>query len=82
MCHYFSFTEEIFSSNSAMWFSKQGTRVAYASFNDSSVPLMQIPVYGFPGNLAYQYPSIVSIHYPKVSVSFLLISYNYYRVGG
>ncbi|XP_022174012.1 venom dipeptidyl peptidase 4 isoform X2 [Myzus persicae] len=62
------YEEEIFSSNSATWFSKLGTRVAYASFNDSSVPIMQIPVYGFPGNLAYQYPSIVSIHYPKVGV--------------
>ncbi|CAI6356937.1 unnamed protein product [Macrosiphum euphorbiae] len=62
------YEEEIFSSNSATWFSKQGNRVAYASFNDSSVPMMQIPVYGFPGNLAYQYPSIVSIHYPKVGV--------------
>jgi len=62
------YEEEIFSSNSATWFSKQGTRVAYAAFNDSLVPTMQIPVYGVPGNLAYQYPNTVNIHYPKVGV--------------
>lgn len=67
-----SSTEEIISSNSAMWFSKQGTRLAYASYNDSLVPTMQIPVYGTPGNLAYQYPNIVSIHYPKVRAWFYL----------
>ncbi|KAE9544117.1 hypothetical protein AGLY_001806 [Aphis glycines] len=63
------YEEEIISSNSAMWFSKQGTRLAYASYNDSLVPTMQIPVYGTPGNLAYQYPNIVSVHYPKVGVN-------------
>lgn len=49
-----------------MWFSKLGNRLAYASFNDTLVPTMQMTLYGIPGNLKYQYPSIVGIHYPKV----------------
>ncbi|XP_025425520.1 venom dipeptidyl peptidase 4-like isoform X2 [Sipha flava] len=62
------YEEEIFSSNSAMWFSKQGSYIAYASFNDTQVPTMQIPLYGVPGNLKYQYTKIVGVHYPKVGV--------------
>lgn len=70
------FLEEIFSSNSAIWFSKQGNQVAYASFNDSLVPTMQIPYYGAPGNLKYQYTSIISIHYPKVSFQQIQLSFH------
>lgn len=64
------FEEEIFSSNSAMWFSKQGGKIAYASFNDSLIPTMQIPLYGTPGNIKYQYTKIVGVHYPKVRFFF------------
>lgn len=63
------FKEEIFSSNSAMWFSKRGSKIAYASFNDSQIPTMQIPVYGIPGDLKYQYTKIVGVHYPKVRIN-------------
>jgi hypothetical protein len=31
------FSEEIFSLNSAMWFSPNGLRLAYVRFNDSDV---------------------------------------------
>ncbi|XP_050438092.1 venom dipeptidyl peptidase 4 isoform X2 [Adelges cooleyi] len=60
------YEEEVFSTNSAMWFSKGATMLAYASFNDTQIPIMQIPLYGIPGSLKYQYPSTFAIHYPKV----------------
>ncbi|VVC29748.1 Hypothetical protein CINCED_3A012805 [Cinara cedri] len=63
------YEEEIFSSNSAMWFSQKGSWIAYATFNDTLVPTMQLPYYGFPITMKYQYTSIISIHYPKVGVA-------------
>ncbi|XP_050526616.1 venom dipeptidyl peptidase 4-like isoform X2 [Daktulosphaira vitifoliae] len=60
------YEEEVLSSNSALWFSKSGTKLAFASFNDVNVSIMVMPLYGQPGNLRYQYPSNVGIHYPKV----------------
>lgn len=59
-------TEEILSSNSALWFSPDGHRLAFATFNDSRVDTMNFPLYGRPGDLAFQYPIQQSIKYPKV----------------
>ncbi|KAF2361491.1 Dipeptidylpeptidase IV N-terminal domain, partial [Trinorchestia longiramus] len=59
------YEEEILSSNSALWFSPQGTRLAFATFNDSLVDTMNFPLYGQPGELVFQYPFQQSIKYPK-----------------
>lgn len=56
-----------------MWFSELGNRLAYASFNDTLVPMMQMSLYGVPGNLKYQYPSVAGIHYPKVRFNIIYI---------
>lgn len=60
------FEEEVFSSNSATWFSPDGKKIAFIRFDDSKVPIMSLPVYGGPGDLAFQYPQSLQVHYPKV----------------
>lgn len=49
-----------------MWFSPEGDKLAYATFNDHDVDVMSIPYYGNPANLDTQYPKIFNVRYPKV----------------
>ncbi|CAO1442980.1 unnamed protein product [Diamesa serratosioi] len=63
------FEEEVLSSNSATWFSPDGKKIAFIRFNDSKVPIMSLPVYGPAGDLAFQYPQSLQVHYPKVGAS-------------
>lgn len=58
------YEEEVFSSNEAIWFSPNGSKLAFGHFDDTHVPVMNIPYYGFPG-LTSQYPTMTSLHYPK-----------------
>lgn len=58
--------EEIFASDRAMWFSKQGTKLAYASFNETLVPMVYLSHYGIPSTMYDQYEEIHGYHYPKV----------------
>ncbi|GAB0090119.1 venom dipeptidyl peptidase 4 isoform X1 [Sergentomyia squamirostris] len=60
------YEEEVFSSNSALWFSPDGEHLAYVRFDDTPTHLMNIPYYGPPGVLEYQYTRGIAIHYPKV----------------
>ncbi|BES89054.1 dipeptidyl peptidase [Nesidiocoris tenuis] len=59
------YEEEILGTNKALWFSPDGRHMAYATFNDSQTPVMNIPYYGVPGDLRYQYTQAVNIRYPK-----------------
>ncbi|XP_066587909.1 venom dipeptidyl peptidase 4 isoform X2 [Prorops nasuta] len=59
------YEEEVFSSNKALWFSPSGTKLAFGYFDDSRTPIMNIPFYGYPGSLTFQYTSAIPIHYPK-----------------
>lgn len=52
------------SSNSALWMSKDGHMMLYATFNDSLVEEQKFPWYG-GGEEAYLYPEIRSLRYPK-----------------
>uniref|UniRef100_A0A8D3E904 Uncharacterized protein n=1 Tax=Scophthalmus maximus TaxID=52904 RepID=A0A8D3E904_SCOMX len=54
------YEEEMFSSNQGLWWSPGGKYVAYAQFNDTQVHAIEYPWYG-----ENQYPSTVSIPYPK-----------------
>ncbi|RWS06757.1 prolyl endopeptidase FAP-like protein, partial [Dinothrombium tinctorium] len=59
------YEEEILSSSNAIWWSPNGIKICYASFNDSEVDLMSFTTYGQyedPNNL---YPTIEQIRYPK-----------------
>nr|CAD7570341.1 unnamed protein product [Timema californicum] len=60
------YEEEVFSSNKALWFSPNGEWLAFASFNDTVARVMNIPYYGPPGNLEFQYTRAIPLRYPKV----------------
>lgn len=57
------YEEEIFSSNSASWFSPDGKKLAFIQFNDTHVPTISIPIYGYAGQ--FQYPETIEVNYPK-----------------
>lgn len=59
------YEEEVFASNSAIWFSPDGNKVAYVRFDDTPVHPMSIPFYGTPGSLDFQYTRQFGILYPK-----------------
>ncbi|KAJ0062309.1 hypothetical protein NL108_007512, partial [Boleophthalmus pectinirostris] len=58
------YEEEMFSSNQGLWWSPGGKFVAYAHFNDSIVPHIEYTWFGDK-----QYPSTVSIPYPKAGAT-------------
>lgn len=71
------YEEEILSKESAIWFSPKGTRLLYASFNDTGVDQTYFPLYGnYEDNLNTS-PEMMSIRYPKVSSLAYAVSYSY-----
>lgn len=54
-------SEEVFSSNGAIWWSTTGKFLAYAEFNDTEVQQVEYTWFG-----AEQYPHTVAVPYPKV----------------
>lgn len=76
---YFLILEEIFGSNTAMWFSNLGTKLAYATFNETLVPWVYLPQYGIPDTMYDQYSRINGYHYPKVmAMSIFIYNTNIY----
>ncbi|KAM8871565.1 dipeptidyl peptidase 4-like isoform 1-T1 [Synchiropus picturatus] len=58
------YEEEMFSSSQGFWWSPGGKYVAYAQFNDTEVPNIEYSWYGED-----QYPTTVSIPYPKAGAT-------------
>lgn len=58
------YEEEVLSSGSAMWFSPDGDRLAFAHFNDTNVPEFNYFIYDTE---PIQYPQVVKLRYPKVN---------------
>uniref|UniRef100_A0A7N4PL38 Dipeptidyl peptidase 4 n=1 Tax=Sarcophilus harrisii TaxID=9305 RepID=A0A7N4PL38_SARHA len=56
------YEEEVFSDYSALWWSPDGTFLAYAQFNDTKVPIME---YSFYYDESFQYPKTIHLPYPK-----------------
>uniref|UniRef100_A0A4X2KND8 A-type potassium channel modulatory protein DPP6 n=1 Tax=Vombatus ursinus TaxID=29139 RepID=A0A4X2KND8_VOMUR len=54
------YEEEILKTHIAHWWSPDGTRLAYATINDSRVPVMDLPTY-----TGAVYPTVKPYHYPK-----------------
>ncbi|EPQ19344.1 Dipeptidyl aminopeptidase-like protein 6 [Myotis brandtii] len=52
--------KEILKTHIAHWWSPDGTRLAYATINDSRVPVMELPAY-----TGAMYPTGKLYHYPK-----------------
>lgn len=56
------YEEEVFSTHSALWWSPNGTFLAYAQFNDTEVPPIE---FSFYSDESQQYPKTLRIPYPK-----------------
>ncbi|KAM9284676.1 LOW QUALITY PROTEIN: dipeptidyl peptidase 4 [Cariama cristata] len=61
------YEEEMFGTHSALWWSPNGNFVAYATFNDTEVPVIE---YSFYSEDTLQYPKTIRIPYPKVCRSY------------
>ncbi|NXA32846.1 DPP4 peptidase, partial [Eudromia elegans] len=60
------YEEEMFGTHSALWWSPSGNFLAYASFNDTEVPLIE---YSFYSEDTLQYPETIRIPYPKAGAT-------------
>ena len=49
---------------SAVWFSPDGSKLSYASFDDSKVSPISYPKYGSYDDPSNVYPSLVTLRYP------------------
>ncbi|CAH0551631.1 unnamed protein product [Brassicogethes aeneus] len=58
------YEEEILASNTALWMSRDGLLLIFASFNDSLVEELRFPWYGSASD-GRLYPDIRSLRYPK-----------------
>lgn len=67
------FPEEVFGSGSALWFSPDGKKLAYAQFNDTNLADFSYYIYGTAGSMDDQYPTTRTIKYPKVCINYWLI---------
>ncbi|KAF4796873.1 dipeptidyl peptidase 4 [Turdus rufiventris] len=56
------YEEEMFGTNYALWWSPNGKFLAYASFNDTEVPVIEYSLYS---EETLQYPKTIKIPYPK-----------------
>ncbi|GIX90965.1 dipeptidyl peptidase 4 [Caerostris extrusa] len=59
-------SSEIFHSNNALWWGPDGTKLAYAAFNDTQVDVMTYPWYGSYEDSTNVYPQTIRLRYPKV----------------
>ncbi|GFR13138.1 dipeptidyl aminopeptidase-like protein 6, partial [Trichonephila clavata] len=57
--------EEILGANNAIWWSDDGTKIAYACFNDSAVDFINLPKYGDYHDVTNLYPQFRRFRYPK-----------------
>ncbi|XP_054237206.1 dipeptidyl peptidase 4 [Indicator indicator] len=60
------YEEEMFGTHSALWWSPNGSFVAYATFNDTEVPVIE---YSFYSEDTLQYPRTIKIPYPKAGAT-------------
>ncbi|XP_043242321.1 dipeptidyl peptidase 4-like isoform X1 [Amphibalanus amphitrite] len=62
------YEEEILSTNVAMWFSRRGDRMVYATFNDSGVTATPVTYYQ-PSGGDTKYPAVYWIRYPQAGTA-------------
>lgn len=60
------YEEEILFKSNAVWFSPGGTKICFASFNDSDVDVTSYPYYGSYDDPSNINPGLYKIRYPKV----------------
>lgn len=59
------YEEEVLSSDSAMWWSPDGRKLAVGFFNDTEVKTFKYFIYGEEEPMGFQYPKEVNLKYPK-----------------
>lgn len=59
------YEEEVLSSDNAIWLSKNGGRMVFATFDDRAVDVFDYPIYGETGSMQFQYTTSTAIRYPK-----------------
>lgn len=59
------YEEEILSSSHALWWSPDGSKLCFASFNDSQVEEIKYPYYGSYSETNNVYPKTITLKYPK-----------------
>lgn len=59
------YEEEVFGNSKAMWFSSDGQFLAFIHFDDTDVKSETYYMYGDIGKLESQYPTKISLKYPK-----------------
>lgn len=79
------YEEEIFSSRYTLWFSPDGSYLAFLRFNETGVDTYTVPYYMDGQGIAPPYPSELDIRYPKVSttnptVQFRLLDLSSYKM--
>ncbi|KAK3302641.1 dipeptidyl peptidase IV N-terminal region-domain-containing protein [Chaetomium strumarium] len=60
------YEEEVFGSNSALWYSPDGAYVAFLSFNETGVETFTVPYYMNNQPVPPPYPRELKLRYPKV----------------
>ncbi|XP_022185374.2 venom dipeptidyl peptidase 4 [Nilaparvata lugens] len=70
------YEEEVLGTSRALWFSPEGTKLAYIAFDDSNVTEVHYPRYGEPGSMKWQYAEDVIIRYPKAGSNNPVVSLN------
>lgn len=63
------YEEEVFGSDSTLWFSADGSHLAMASFDDTDVKEFSYHIYGDPHDPEFQYPEEYKLRYPKVNTT-------------
>ncbi|XP_054717745.1 prolyl endopeptidase FAP-like isoform X2 [Uloborus diversus] len=59
------YEEEVITSNNVIWWSEDGKKLCFVSFNDTDVDLLQYPYYGSYADVNNVYPELVNLRYPK-----------------
>lgn len=70
------YEEEIFGDRYTLWFSPDGSYIAYLSFNESGVGTFTIPYYMDGMEVAPQYPAELDLRYPKVGTTNPTVQFN------
>ena len=62
------YEEEVFADDFALWWSPDGRRITYLSFDETEVDKFDFPVYNptDDSSKVHPYPEWVSMRYPKV----------------
>lgn len=64
--YFYWLTEEILTTNNAIWWSEDGKKLSFVCFNDTKVDVLQYPHYGDYDDVNNVYPELKKLSYPKV----------------